>query len=70
MRVTTNLVQVDAVVTDKDGKQVDDLRPEDFEIIEDNFFERNCYNPPSRSTSAKGACRIARRPSVRLARTS
>ncbi len=35
VRVTTNLVQVDAVVTDKNGKQVTDLRPEDFEILED-----------------------------------
>ena len=29
-RITANLVQVDAVVTDKDGKQVTDLRAEDF----------------------------------------
>lgn len=34
VRITTNLVQVDAVVT-KDGKQVTDLKPEDFEIFED-----------------------------------
>jgi VWFA-related protein len=40
VRVTTNLVQVDAVVTDKDGKQVDDLRPEDFEILEDGRPQR------------------------------
>jgi VWFA-related protein len=36
VRVTTNLVQIDAVVTDKNGKPVTDLRPEDFEILEDN----------------------------------
>jgi VWFA-related protein len=36
VRITTNLVQVDAVVTDKSGKTVTDLRPEDFEIYEDN----------------------------------
>jgi VWFA-related protein len=35
VRITTNLVQVDAVVTGDDGKQVTDLRPEDFEITED-----------------------------------
>lgn len=35
VRITTNLVQVDAVVTDKQGRQVTDLRPEDFEILED-----------------------------------
>lgn len=34
VRITTNLVQVDVVVT-KDGKQVTDLKPEDFEILED-----------------------------------
>jgi VWFA-related protein len=34
VRITTNLVQVDVVVT-KNGKQVTDLRPEDFEIFED-----------------------------------
>lgn len=35
VRVTTELVQIDAVVTDKDGKPVTDLRAEDFEILED-----------------------------------
>ena len=34
IRITTNLVQVDVVVT-RDGKQVADLKPEDFEILED-----------------------------------
>src|SRR5258708_23378368 len=34
VRITTNLVQVDVVVT-KDGKQETDLKPEDFEIFED-----------------------------------
>ena len=34
VRVTTALVQVDVVVT-KDGKQVTDLKAEDFEILED-----------------------------------
>ncbi|MBV9928698.1 MAG: VWA domain-containing protein [Acidobacteria bacterium] len=35
VRITTNLVQIDAVVTDRDGRHVTDLRPEDFEISED-----------------------------------
>jgi VWFA-related protein len=35
VRITTNLVQVDAVVTDKEGRQVTDLKPEEFEITED-----------------------------------
>ncbi|MEJ7577770.1 MAG: VWA domain-containing protein [Pyrinomonadaceae bacterium] len=36
VRISTNLVQVDAVVTDRDGKQVTDLRADEFEIREDN----------------------------------
>lgn len=35
VRITTNLVQLDAVVLDKHGKQVVDLKPEDFQIFED-----------------------------------
>lgn len=34
VRITTNLVQIDAIVT-KDGKLVSDLKAEDFEIFED-----------------------------------
>src|SRR5437588_11358955 len=33
--ITTNLVQVDSVVTDKNGKIVSDLKPEDVQIFED-----------------------------------
>lgn len=33
VRITTNLIQVDAVVNDKSGKPVGDLGPEDFEIL-------------------------------------
>ena len=35
VKITTNLVQVDAVVTDKNGKRVIDLKPEEFELYED-----------------------------------
>jgi VWFA-related protein len=35
VKITTNLVQIDAVVT-KDNKAVTDLQPSDFEIFEDN----------------------------------
>ena len=34
VRVTTNLVQLDAIVTDKSGRPVANLRPEDFELLE------------------------------------
>src|SRR5215207_7960834 len=33
VRITSNLVQFDAVVTDKQGRHVADLRPEEFEVF-------------------------------------
>ena len=33
VRISTNLIQVDAVVTDKSGMVVSNLTPEDFEIL-------------------------------------
>ncbi|HKP44952.1 MAG TPA: VWA domain-containing protein, partial [Pyrinomonadaceae bacterium] len=35
VKITTNLVQVDAVVTDKNDRQITDLRPDELEIFED-----------------------------------
>ena len=35
VRISTNLVQIDAVVVNRDGKQVIDLTADDFEIFED-----------------------------------
>src|SRR5437868_991662 len=40
VRITTNLVQVDAVVTDKNGKPVTDLKPEEVEIFEDGHKQK------------------------------
>lgn len=40
VRITTNLVQVDAVVVDGKGKQVTDLTPDDFEIFEDKRAQK------------------------------
>jgi VWFA-related protein len=34
VKISTTLIQVDVSVTDKKGKQVTDLKPEDFEILE------------------------------------
>ena len=35
VRITTNLVQVDPVITDSKGKPVTDLRPDEIQILED-----------------------------------
>src|SRR4051812_19508254 len=35
VKITTNLVQIDAIVTDKQGRVVTDLQPQDFQIFED-----------------------------------
>lgn len=64
VRVTTNLVQVDVAVTDQDGKQVTDLSPQEFEVIEDgrkqpitNFsyisIDVNTSSQPSKTATAQ-----------------
>src|SRR5437588_1394308 len=40
VRITSNLVQVDAVVTDSKGKLVTDLKPEEVEIFEDGHKQK------------------------------
>src|SRR6476646_11332869 len=40
VRITTNLVQVDAVVTDNHGKVVTDLKPDEIEIFEDGHKQK------------------------------
>jgi len=35
VKITTNLVQIDAVVTDRNGRHITDLRPDEVEMIED-----------------------------------
>ncbi len=35
VRITTNLVQVDAVITDRNGKAITDFKPEEIEVFED-----------------------------------
>lgn len=34
IKISTNLIQIDVTVTDKDGNIVSDLKPEDFEVFE------------------------------------
>lgn len=36
VRITSNLIQIDVVVTDKKGKPIPNLKPEDFEIFEND----------------------------------
>lgn len=69
VRVTTNLVQIDAVVTDKSGKQVNDLRPEDFEILEDgraqkitNFSYVSTSGQPSNSSPSNATTNPLKNP--------
>jgi len=38
--VTSTLVQVDAVVTDSEGRHVSDLKPEDFQVFEDGQLQK------------------------------
>ncbi len=61
VRITTNLVQVDAVVTDKNGKVVTDLKPEEVQIFEDGkqqkitHFSYNVSEAPVVERPAKPA---------------
>ena len=40
VRITTNLVQVDAVITDKNGNLISDLRPDEVQIFEDGHQQK------------------------------
>ena len=65
VRITTNLVQVDAVVT-KDGKQVRDLKAEDFEIFQDGKKQTitsfaYISNVPKPTTSLTPDAKVAER---------
>lgn len=66
IRVTVNLVQVDAVVTDSKGRQVTDLKAEDFEIVEDGRpqkitnFSYIRLAPPSQPAAAPAPAPLPR----------
>jgi len=40
VKISTTLIQVDVSVTDKDGKQVTDVKPEEFEIFENGSKQK------------------------------
>src|ERR1700755_392868 len=68
VRITPNLVQFDAVVTDKKGQPVTDLQPEEFEITVNGKrqtitnFSYVVAQPGSVATSAQPATRARDKP--------
>jgi VWFA-related protein len=54
VRITTNLVQVDAVITDKNGNLITDLRPDEVQIFEDGHQQKitnfSFVNPEAATT--------------------
>ena len=40
VKITTNLVQIDAVVTDQKGRRITDLRPDEIEMLEDGKSQK------------------------------
>ncbi|MET0623196.1 MAG: VWA domain-containing protein [Pyrinomonadaceae bacterium] len=74
VRITSNLVHVDVVVVDKEGRQVIDLTPEDFEIVEDgkrqqitNFSYVSLGSAPAENpATAPGAANAPRVPPAPL----
>ena len=68
VRITSNLVQVDVVVTDKKGQQVTDLTAEDFEIYEDARPQKiTSFSYVSNAPSSSPAASV---PSVRRDKNS
>lgn len=53
VRITTNLVQVDVVITDKDGHVVTDLKPEEVEIYEDGRRQKITHFSYNTTTTAE-----------------
>ncbi|MCX6621433.1 MAG: VWA domain-containing protein, partial [Acidobacteria bacterium] len=43
LRITVTMVQVDAVVTDKQGKHLTGLKPDDFQVFEDGKQQKISY---------------------------
>jgi VWFA-related protein len=56
IRITVDLVQVDAVVTDSKGRRVTSLKPDDFEILEDGRLQKiTNFSYVSTASPARGA---------------
>ena len=63
VRITTNLVQVDAVVTDKNGRIVTDLKPAEIKILEDGR-EQKITNFSYNVTETPAAAARTEKPAV------
>src|SRR6266581_4849106 len=63
LRVTVNLVQVDAVVTDSEGKQVTNLSANDFQLFQDGKSQKITHFSYI-STAAPTPAPIAPKPAV------
>jgi VWFA-related protein len=74
VRITTNLVQVDAVITDKRGNAVTDLKPEELQLFENNRSQKITHfsyittGAPSSSTPLVRDNKIPGAPPDRLRR--
>jgi VWFA-related protein len=55
IRVTVDLVQTDAIVTDSHGRHIEDLKPEDFEIFEDGVQQKVTHFSYVKGTSIASA---------------
>ncbi|MBV8857824.1 MAG: VWA domain-containing protein [Acidobacteria bacterium] len=75
VRITSNLVQIDAVVTDKKGRLVTDLKPDEFEILADgrpqkitnfSYVQNIPDTEPTPAPAAEAKSDVAAPPPARL----
>jgi len=78
IRISVEMVQLDAVVTDKQGRPVTDLQPADFEIRQDgqpqqisllSYVKVGAPGTPTRSMPSEGAAATGQPASVAAAKT-
>ncbi|MBK9528767.1 MAG: VWA domain-containing protein [Acidobacteria bacterium] len=62
VKISTNLIQVDVTVTDKNGNAVRDLRPDEIEIYENGKLQKvnNFSFVPGNRTTTEEAARLAK----------
>src|SRR5262245_59082874 len=64
VRISVTLVQIDAVVTDQRGRHITDLKPEDFELFEDNRRQRITNFSYVNAQPSKSESTVPARPSA------